>query len=96
MNASKVSVKSKSKLNEAQRQIIAKRRLKSAQHKQEIDHGAANLKSGSESAISTDLGDERSQNGVDCGQKCAGEAVGDDELGQRGHDEDGGLWLHLL
>ena len=89
MNASKVSVKSKSKLNEAQRKIIA-------QHKQEIDHGVANLKSRPESAISTDLGDERSQNGVNCGQKCAGEAVGDDELGQRGHDEDGGLGLHLL
>ena len=54
------------------------------------------LKIRSESAVTTDLGNEGSQHRVDRGHDGAGEPVGDDELGQRGHNEDGGLRLHLL
>ena len=54
------------------------------------------LKIRSESAVTTDLGNEGSQHRVDRGHDGAGEPVGDDELGHRCHDEDGGLWLHLL
>ena len=54
------------------------------------------LKIRPESAVATDLGNEGSQHRVDRGHDGAGEPVGDDELGQRCHNEDGGLRLHLL